>query len=99
MFNLLKQFDTIMRVSNEFYKTEMIPLSFVYDGVGYRGSARPIHPSNSEGTFQELDVTLNHEHLGTIYSGNSSEWSLHGTTDQAFVDRIGEQITFWYQVF
>jgi hypothetical protein len=79
------------------YKTETVPLELEYNGRHYKGMATPLNTSCREEVCFELDVTLNGEHLGTIYCGNDMKWKIRGFTDQGLVDKIGEQILLWYE--
>jgi hypothetical protein len=77
-------------------KNEEVPIGLEHNGVTYQGSARPLATSCREGVCYELDVTLNGEHLGTIYCGNDYKWHLQHQADQGLTDKIGEQIFLWY---
>jgi hypothetical protein len=79
------------------YKTEEVPIAIEHNGKRYNGKAIPLATSCSENVCYELDVTLNDEHLGTIYCGNDLKWSMRNISDQGFVDKIGEEILLWYE--
>lgn len=82
---------------NKDQKTEPIPLSFEYKGTRYSGVANPIKASCNEMACFEMDVVLNSESLGTISRGNNLVWTMKGVSDQGLVDKIGEEITLWYE--
>ena len=81
----------------ENYKLENVPLSFRYKGVEYKGMAVPLTDSCHDEVCFELDLTLNGEHLGTIWCGRNMQWKLRGTTDQGLVDKAGGEIALWYE--
>jgi hypothetical protein len=85
-----------MEVKNK-YKTETVPLSLQHNGKIYKGEAVPISTSCLKEVCFELDVTLNSEHLGTIYCGNDLQWKIRNFADQDLVNKIGEQILLWYE--
>jgi hypothetical protein len=78
-------------------KTEVVPLDFDLHGKQYAGLAKPVRTNCDENVCYELDVTLNGNHLGTIYCGKELKWTLRGSADQELVDKIGEIILLWYE--
>lgn len=76
--------------------SEVVPLEFDLDGEHYSGHAIPVKTNRIKGACYELDVTLNAEHLGSIYCGNDMKWELKGA-NQNLVDTIGQIIVLWYE--
>ncbi len=76
---------------------ETIPLLFHHNGTAYSGFASPIKNSCSKDACFELEVTLNGQTLGTIACGQNMIWRLEGITNQAFIDKIGNEIVLWYE--
>ncbi len=77
-------------------ENEAVPLTVDYKGKTYVGKAIPISNTCHDGVCDELDVTLNDEHLGIIRY-TPSGWKMDGRDDQGFIDAIGEEIFFWYE--
>jgi hypothetical protein len=50
----------------------------------------------SEGVCNDLDVTLNDEHLGVIRNTKNG-WRMTDVKSQALINAIGEQILLWYE--
>ncbi len=78
-------------------KTQTVPVDLEYNGIKYTGTAVPLSTSCVEGACYELDVTLNNEHLGTIYCGSNGVWTMAHIADQGLVDAIGQVILMWYE--
>ena len=79
------------------YKDQRIPLEFEHAGKTYTGKAIPLRPQDEDGFFHELDVTLNNESYGTIWSDSNLKWILKGREDQAMAEKIGDLIMLWHQ--
>ena len=75
---------------------EPVPLEIEYKGKVYRGDALPVSQTCHDGVCDELDITLNDEHLGIIKCTKSG-WKMDGKHDQKFIDAIGEEIFYWYE--
>jgi hypothetical protein len=73
-----------------------IPLEIEYKGEIFRGDAMPVSQTCHDGICDELDITLNDEHMGIIKCTKSG-WRMDGDVDQQFVDAIGEEIFYWYE--
>jgi hypothetical protein len=84
-------------MENTTFQNENIPLSFTYKGRSYKGEARPVKDSCREGICHELEIELNGKILGTISCGVDMRWTLAQSTDQEFVNMIGEEILMWYK--
>jgi hypothetical protein len=96
---ILTGYYNLLRVSsatrNE-YEKKNVPIEIEYRGYVYTGEGTPISSSCGEGVCFELDITLNHIHIGVIhYTANG--WRIHGARDQELVDSIGRQIFLWYE--
>ncbi|MGZ3919459.1 MAG: hypothetical protein ACXVNM_02860 [Bacteroidia bacterium] len=85
-----------MRQKNNQNKKDPVPLSINYKGNTLKGEAIPLSTSCAEGVCFELDVTLNNDHLGTIYCGSDMHWIMKNMADQDLVNKIGEEIQLWY---
>ena len=55
-----------------------------------------VSDSCRQGVCFELNIILNDENLGTIYSENG-EWIMPAANDQGFINTIGQQILLWYE--
>lgn len=75
---------------------EPVPVEIEYDGKIYKGEAIPIPQTCHDGVCEELDITLNGEHLGIIRNTKSG-WKMNGATDQKLIDAIGEELLLWYE--
>src|SRR5688572_14123461 len=75
---------------------EPVPIEIEYNGETYTGEAIPISQTCHDGVCDELDITLNDQHLGIIKCTKSG-WKMDGAKDQGLVDAIGEEIFFWYE--
>jgi len=77
-------------------KTANIPLVFQHKGQEFRGIAAPL-PGCDDDICYELDITLNDQHIGTVYCGKNMKWKIRGAADQELVDKIGSEIALWYE--
>lgn len=75
---------------------EAIPIEIEHKGKTYKGEALPIPESCHDGVCDQLDVTLNDEHMGIIRN-TPSGWKMKYVKDQKLVDAIGEEILLWYE--
>jgi hypothetical protein len=75
---------------------EPVPLEVEYDGQVYKGEAIPVNQTCHDGVCDELDITLNDQHLGIIKCTKGG-WKMDTVKDQKFVDAIGEEIFYWYE--
>ena len=73
-----------------------VPLEIEYNGETYKGEAVPISQTCHDGVCDELDISLNDEHVGVIKCTKSG-WKMDGLEDQGLVDAIGEEIFYWYE--
>jgi hypothetical protein len=80
----------------ELMEQEAIPIEIEYKGKTYKGEALPIPESCHDGVCDQLDITLNDEHLGIIRNTDSG-WKMKYVKDQKLVDAIGEEILLWYE--
>lgn len=83
--------------TEEKYKRQPVPLNIMHRGKKYEGVAMPLSTSCTEGACYELDITLNNEHMGTIYCGNDMHWKMKDVPDQELVNKIGDEIQLWYE--
>ncbi|HEY0029945.1 MAG TPA: hypothetical protein VGC65_04250 [Bacteroidia bacterium] len=83
-------------MKKEEYKVDSVPLSISYKGKIYNGEAIPLSGSCHDNVCDELNVTLNGEHLGTIHL-TPAGWTMDKAADQDFVNAIGESILMWYK--
>ncbi len=84
-----------VHIKGQELSSEVVPLEFDLQGEHYSGHAIPVKALKTAENYLELDVTLNAEHLGSIYCGSDGQCTLKGT-GQELVDKIGEIITTWY---
>lgn len=75
---------------------EGIPIELEYKGKKYKGEALPIPEACHDGVCDQLDITLNNEHLGIIRN-SASGWKMKYVKDQKLVDAIGQEILLWYE--
>jgi len=75
---------------------EPVPLEIEYNGEVYNGDAVPVSQTCHDGVCDELDITLNDQHLGIIKCTKGG-WKMDGDHDQKFIDAIGEEIFYWYE--
>lgn len=75
---------------------EAVSLEFDYKGKMYKGEALPFPHSCHDGVCDELDVTLNNEHLGIIRRSEKG-WKMKYIKDQKLVNTIGQQILVSYE--
>ena len=73
-----------------------VPLEVEYNGQVYIGEAVPVSQTCHDGVCDELDVSLNDEHLGVIKCTKSG-WKMDSAEDQGLIDAIGEEIFYWYE--
>ncbi len=73
-----------------------VPLEVEYNGELFKGEAIPLNQTCHDGVCDELDITLNDQHLGIIKCTKSG-WKMDTVKDQKLVDAIGEEIFFWYE--
>jgi hypothetical protein len=73
-----------------------VPLQVEYKGETYNGEAIPISQTCHDGVCDELDITLNDQHLGIIKCTKSG-WKMDDAKDQGLIDAIGEEIFYWYE--
>jgi len=73
-----------------------VPLEIEYNGQVYKGDAVPVSQTCHDGICDELDITLNDQHLGIIKCTKGG-WKMDNQEDQKFVDAIGEEIFYWYE--
>lgn len=73
-----------------------IPIEVELDGKKFAGEAVPIKPTCHDGICEELDVTLNDEHLG-ILKNTKSGWKMDLADDPKLVKALGEEIELWYE--
>jgi len=72
---------------------EPILLNFTYNTKEYKGEAVPVQETCHDGICEELDVTLNDEHMGIIRRLKSG-WKMDNQKDEKFIQAIGEAIVF-----
>lgn len=89
LVEFFKQMITLM-------EQEGIPIEIEHKGKAYKGEALPIPGSCHDGVCDQLDVTLNDEHMGIIRN-TPSGWKMKYVKDQKLVDAIGEEILLWYE--
>jgi hypothetical protein len=79
-------------------KVKTVPIEITHNGEKYTGVAWPLGTScNEDGTeCYEMDVTLNNEHLGTIYCSANGHCKMRTLSDQELVDKIGQEIILWF---
>ena len=77
-------------------ETDPVPLEFEYKGTTYKGEAVPLADSCHDGVCDQLDVTLNDQHLGLIFYDGKT-WKMKYVKDAKFVETIGAEITMWYE--
>jgi len=75
---------------------EPVPLEIEYDGKTFVGEAIPINQTCHDGVCDELDITLNDQHLGIIKCTKGG-WKMDGVEDRKFINAIGEEIFLWYE--
>ena len=75
---------------------EPVPLEIEYDGKTFVGEAIPINQTCHDGVCDELDITLNDQHLGIIKCTKGG-WKMDGVNDKKFINAIGEEIFLWYE--
>lgn len=86
-----------MKKETKVVKNEDVPLEFEHRGVKYYGMALPLASGCRESDHcYEMDVTLNSEHLGSIYCDRNGRCTMKNIADKELVDKIGEQIVLWY---
>ena len=73
-----------------------IPLTIEWQGKKLLGEAIPLSPTCHDGICEELDVTLNDQHLG-ILKNTKSGWKMDLAEDPKLVKAIGEEIVQWYE--
>lgn len=93
LIQLLK--DMIKEFEQEPEKTVTIPFDFTYKGHHYTGIGIPVISSCHNGVCQQVDVTLNHKHLGVIRC-TPRGWRITGVP-QGLVNVIGDEIFHWYE--
>jgi hypothetical protein len=72
---------------------EPVLLNFTYKDQEYTGEALPIREACHDGICEELDITLNDEHLGIIRRLKSG-WKMDNQQDDKFIQAIGEAVAF-----
>jgi len=73
-----------------------VPLEIEYDGKTLVGEAIPINQTCHDGVCDELDITLNDQHLGIIKCTKGG-WKMDGVEDKKLINAIGEEIFLWYE--
>jgi len=73
-----------------------IPLTIDWNGKTLTGEAVPVKATCHDGICEELDVTLNDEHLG-ILKNTKGGWKMDLADDPKLVKAIGEEIVQWYE--
>ncbi len=73
-----------------------VPIEFEYNGEIYKGDAIPVSQTCHDGICEELDITLNDEHLGII-KNTKSGWKMDNAKDEKLIAAIGEEIALWYE--
>lgn len=87
--------DFISELKSEPVKTEIIRLAFTFNNKKYQGFAVPLPDSCLDGKCDNLDITLNDEHLGMIRLTEKG-WRMTNVKPQKLVTMIGSQIEDWY---
>jgi hypothetical protein len=77
-------------------KKSPIPIDMEFASTSYKGEAIPISETCHNGICDELDITLNNEHVGVIKCTKGG-WKIDGIEDKKFVNAIGEKIALWYE--
>jgi hypothetical protein len=77
-------------------KKNPIPIEFDLDGQPYKGEAIPISVTCHDGVCDELDVTLNDEHMGILKCSRAG-WKLDGNTNKKLAEAIGNEVFLWYE--
>ena len=75
---------------------EPVAIEFEYKGQIYAGEGLPLPDACHDGICDQLEITLNNDHLGNIYKVKSG-WRMKNVKDQKLVDTIGRQIELWYE--
>ncbi|MBL7698205.1 MAG: hypothetical protein JNK79_08610 [Chitinophagaceae bacterium] len=75
---------------------EPVPIELEFKGNVYAGEALPLPEACHDGKCDQLEVTLNSDHVGNIYLTDKG-WKMKNIRDQKLVDRIGEVIEEWYK--
>jgi hypothetical protein len=75
---------------------EPIPIEVEVKGKKFTGEAIPIKPTCHDGICEELEVTLNEEHLG-ILKHSKSGWKMDLEHDPELIEALGEKIQLWYE--
>lgn len=94
LIQMLKEF--IKELEADPRKSEVVPLQFEFKNKTYDGYAVPMIESCEKGICNELDVTLNDEHMGIIRCTKNG-WRMTDIKPQALVNTIGEEILLWYE--
>jgi hypothetical protein len=77
-------------------KKSPVPIELEFDNKTFKGEAVPITETCHDGICDELDVTLNNEHLGIIKCTKGG-WKMDGVEDKKFIKAIGNEIVLWYE--
>jgi hypothetical protein len=78
-------------------KTTDVPLEFSHNGEKYYGIATPLSGSCLESECFEYDITLNNEHLGSIYCDRDMKCIMRTLADKELVKKIAQEILLWNQ--
>ena len=78
------------------YKTEKVPIDIIYQGIRYKGDAKPIPSSCREEVCFDLDIILNGKSIGVIHL-TMDGWKAEKEADQGLINAIGEEIFLWYE--
>lgn len=87
-----------MELQEDILYKEQVPIDIEYQGVRYKGEAKPIHASCRDGVCTEFEILLNDEVFGTMNS-TMNGWVMQGEMEQDFVNQIGDEILLWYDRF
>jgi len=87
--------DFLQKMADELRKSP-VPVEITFDNKEYKGEAIPISETCHDGICDELDVTLNNEHLGIIKCTKGG-WKMDGVEDKKFINAIGQEIVLWYE--
>jgi hypothetical protein len=77
-------------------KKAPVPIEVEVDKKIYSGEAVPITETCHDGICDELDVTLNDEHMGVIKCTKGG-WKMDGVEDKKLINSIGEKIALWFE--
>jgi hypothetical protein len=94
--NLIKILEGLIdELKKEPEKTVPVLLDFTYRDTKYEGVGIPVISSCLDGVCQQLDITLNKEHLGVLRCTRNG-WKITGIK-QGLVNAIGDEVFHWYE--